>query len=189
MINREELKKAITSVRLERLKKAIAYLISTVRVSQKSTQKDIAEQMGYNNQVTISNALNGNVKYLTESFLKRFCNTYNIFNIEWLLTGEKEMLVDFSPTQRCILSQEESIPNDVNYKLVPVIHVDSVGGVHSRNDIVSEPQFVEGYVPFVNAQDDDRAIYQSGNSMIPTIPPGSLFQLERVFRVWEHIRN
>jgi phage repressor protein C with HTH and peptisase S24 domain len=79
-----------------------------------------------------------------------------------------------------VLSQNKSVPDEANYKLVPVIHVDSVGGVHSRNDIVNESQFVEGYVPFVNAQDDDRAIYQSGNSMIPTIPPGSLLQIREV---------
>lgn len=91
-INKDELKKAIASIRLERLKKAIAHLIFLERVSQKSTQKDIAEQMGYNNQVTISNALNGNVRYLTESFLGRFCKTYDIFNLEWLIAGEGDML-------------------------------------------------------------------------------------------------
>ncbi len=82
-------------------------------------------------------------------------------------------------TRRRFISKINLFPDEANYKLVPVIHVDSVGGVHSRNDIVNESQFVEGYVPFVNAQDDDRAIYQSGNSMIPTIPPGSLLQTEK----------
>ena len=78
------------------------------------------------------------------------------------------MFANQSSKREGVLSQNKSVPDEANYKLVPVIHVDSVGGVHSRNDIVNESQFVEGYVPFVNAQDDDRAIYQSGNSMIPT---------------------
>lgn len=82
-----------------------------------------------------------------------------------------------------IIPQEEQHPTDSSYKLVPVIHIDSVGGMHSDNDIVGEPQYIEGYVPFVNAQEDDKAIYQSGDSMIPTIPPGSLMQIREV-RNW-----
>ena len=73
-----------------------------------------------------------------------------------------------------------SKPAKANYRLVPVVHIDSVGGMHSNNAIVDEPQYVEEYVPFINARDDDRAIYQSGNSMIPTIPPGSLIQIREV---------
>lgn len=82
-----------------------------------------------------------------------------------------------------IIPQEEQHPTDSSYKLVPVIHIDSVGGMHSDNDIAGEPQYIEGYVPFVNAQEDDKAIYQSGDSMIPTIPPGSLMQIREV-RNW-----
>lgn len=52
--------------------------------------------------------------------------------------------------------------------------------MHSNNEIEGEPQYIEGYVPFVNAKDEDRAIYQSGDSMIPTIPPGSLMLIREV---------
>lgn len=67
-----------------------------------------------------------------------------------------------------------------NYRLVPLVHIDSVGGMHSHNEIVGESQYIEGYIPFVNAQEGDIAITQTGTSMIPTIPPGSIMQLRRV---------
>ena len=103
MTHDEELKREKVSQRMERLKKAVAYLISIERVSQKSIQKDIAEQMGYNNKVTISNALNGNIRYLTESFINRFSDTFeNIFNLTWLLEGEGEMLTKLHQEQENI---------------------------------------------------------------------------------------
>lgn len=67
-----------------------------------------------------------------------------------------------------------------NYRLVPIIHIDSVGGMDSPNSINGEPQYLEGYVPFVNAQKGDIAVFQSGTSMIPTIPPGSIMQIRKV---------
>lgn len=51
-----------------------------------------------------------------------------------------------------ILDKQAEVPSNATYKLVPVVHIDSVGGMHSNNDIVSEPQYVEGYIPFVNAK-------------------------------------
>lgn len=67
-----------------------------------------------------------------------------------------------------------------NYRLVPIVHIDSVGGMHSDNSIIGEPQYIEGYIPFVNARESDIAIMQTGTSMIPTIPPGSILQLRKV---------
>lgn len=67
-----------------------------------------------------------------------------------------------------------------NYRLVPLIHIDSVGGMHSQNEIIDEPQYIERYIPFINAHEGDIAIIQTGTSMIPTIPPGSFLQLRKV---------
>lgn len=121
-----------------------------------------------------------------KSVLNKILAKFPDINANWLLTGEGEMFMKPPLEHEGILPQNESITNDVNYKLVPVIHIDSVGGIHSNNEIEGEPQFIEGYVPFVNAKDDDRAIYQSGNSMIPTVPPGSLMQIREVPRWREY---
>lgn len=76
------------------------------------------------------------------------------------------------------ISASQQIEKD--YKLIPLIHIDSVGGMHSKNDVMDEPEYIEKYVPFLDACDGDKAIFQTGDSMIPTIPPGSILQIRRV---------
>lgn len=76
--------------------------------------------------------------------------------------------------------EENVAKEETNYLLVPLVHIDSVGGMHSVNQIVGEPQYIDSYIPFVNAQEGDIAIMQTGTSMIPTIPPGSILQLRKV---------
>ena len=55
-------------------------------------QKDIADTMGVS-APNISNAFKGNPKYLTDRFLKRFNDAFGgLFNCDWLMVGEGEML-------------------------------------------------------------------------------------------------
>ena len=112
---------------------------------------------------------------IRETNLSKISQSYPDLNIAWLKTGEGNMLKE--PIENAPPVEEE--PN-ANYRLVPIVHIDSVGGLHSNNAMSDVPQYIEGYVPFVNAREDDRAIYESGNSMIPTIPPGSLIQIRKV---------
>ena len=146
------------------------------------SKADFARKMEETPQVVSNWVSRGAGKSVLNKILAKFPD----INANWLLTGEGEMFMKPPLEHEGILPQNESITNDVNYKLVPVIHIDSVGGIHSNNEIEGEPQFIEGYVPFVNAKDDDRAIYQSGNSMIPTVPPGSLMQIREVPRWREY---
>lgn len=73
----------------ERFNKAFAYLKFKGIISK---QKDLADLMG-SSEATVSLALKGNPAALTTRFLRRF-NTVakNIFSLDWLLTGEGEML-------------------------------------------------------------------------------------------------
>lgn len=92
----------------------------------------------------------------------------------WLLTGEGEMLLDdkevvFRPDFK-----------ESNVVMVPLIHIDSVGGMDSENLLTAGEQYVERMVPFTNARENDRAILQSGTSMVPTIPPGSILHIRKV---------
>lgn len=91
-----------------------------------------------------------------ESILENFRNTSNI---------------DSSSANNC---------TEKDYSLVPLINIDSVGGMDSPNILASGDQFVERLIPFTGALEGDRAIYQSGDSMTPTIPAGSVLQIRRV---------
>lgn len=75
--------------KLERLLKSVAYLKGKQVISY---QKDIAVAMDMHKS-TISLALKGDEKYLTDSFLKRFGEVFGL-DISWLLTGKGEMTTD-----------------------------------------------------------------------------------------------
>lgn len=73
----------------ERFNEAFAYLKEQGAIK---TQKELAEQMGTTSP-NVSSALKGVESVLTDRFIERFCLAYaDIFNEEWLLTGEGEML-------------------------------------------------------------------------------------------------
>lgn len=75
--------------RKQRLRIAFEHVKS---MGKAHTQKDAAETMGATPQ-NFSGALNGNPQCLTDNFLRRFNEAFgHVFNIEWLLTGDGEML-------------------------------------------------------------------------------------------------
>ena len=110
------------------------------------------------------------------SVLDKIFLAYPNINQVWLLTGEGEMLKDKTEDTEFI---ETAASEDSNV-MIPLVHIDSVGGVHSPNALVSSEQYIERLVPFPDARPGDVAILQSGNSMAPTIPAGAILQIRRV---------
>lgn len=115
---------------------------------------------------------------ISKTIVQKIVDKIPEINFVWLLTGEGNMLKGDGNSS--ILQREVIEKGGNNYKLVPLVHIDSVGGMRSKNSISDEPQYIEGYIPFVNAREEDRAIIQSGTSMTPTIPPGSFLQIREV---------
>lgn len=77
--------------------------------------------------------------------------------------------------------EEQLIPNDGTYRLVPMINSDAVGGMHKMNDIsVTDTEYIIKYIPFVDATADDVCIRVTSDSMIPTCPPGCVVQIREV---------
>lgn len=119
----EKAKEKIVQERLGRLNKAVSYLTATEKVSQNSTQKDIAGLMGYTNSTNVNYAFKGNFRYLTEGFLKRFNKAFeDIFSEDWLLNSGGKMLVNSEP----IHSEAIPITQDVVY--VPLVNQFAYGG-------------------------------------------------------------
>ena len=74
------------------IKKVVSYLIGESILSASNYQKEIADKMGTSYK-SVNSAINGNDKYLTDSFLKKMNKAFdNMFNEEWLLTGSGEMI-------------------------------------------------------------------------------------------------
>lgn len=75
--------------RKERLQKVYDYLLFTGRVHRK---KDLAAAIG-KKATTLSKAFSGDKKALTDMLFKQIAAKYKpIFSLEWLLTGEGDML-------------------------------------------------------------------------------------------------
>lgn len=99
-------------------------------------------------------------------------NKFPEVNHIWLLTGEGEMLKGGS---------EHTAPSGgSDYRLVPLINLDAVGGMHASNDQHDVAQYTLGLVPFPHAEEGDVCMRVTGNSMIPTYPPGSILLLRAV---------
>lgn len=73
---------------VERFRKAYDYLYESGAIH---TKKDLAEKMKVS-RGSVQYAYAGNESYLNESFLKKFAKTFEAINLDWLLTGEGEML-------------------------------------------------------------------------------------------------
>lgn len=59
-------------------------------------QNDVAKAMS-SSQANVSMALKGDPRVLTDKFLKRFCAVYPLFNLEYLLTGNGDLLKSEEP--------------------------------------------------------------------------------------------
>lgn len=89
----------------ERFEKAYNYLKFQGIIKK---QDDVAKTMGAT-RANVSLALNGNPAVLTDNFLMRFAKAYpGMFNFDWLLTGDGEMLTVNQP-------EPAKEPSDVHY--------------------------------------------------------------------------
>ncbi len=151
-------------------------ILERILFEQKITYAELARRMGLTRAQMLYDIRDGRVKKISESYAKKIMEAFpGQYSRVWLLTGEGEMLNTAESN-----GKPSPQPTEKDYKLIPLIHIDSVGGMHSKNDVVDEIEYIEKYVPFMEAHDGDKAIFQSGDSMIPTIPPGSILQIREV---------
>lgn len=115
---------------------------------------------------------------ITEKSINKIIEKSDI-NRDWLLTGEGDMLNNDSETTKTD-QFVTPYPKQSDYRMVPLINIDSVGGIHSGNIISPDEQYIIKMMPFTEAREGDVAIIQSGNSMYPTIPPGSALLIREV---------
>lgn len=112
--------------------------------------------------------------------LDQISAAYPQLNMDWLLKGEGEMLKQKNEIRLEPTATSDSPAKVSEYRLVPLIQIDSVGGIHSPNSLDFSEQYVIRRMPFTEAQEGDVAILQSGNSMYPTIPAGSALLIRQV---------
>ena len=153
------------------------------------TQKDLSLRMKAS-EGNISKALKGDPKILTDRFIKRFNDAfYDIFNLNWLIDGEGEMLNEHADMlgdntlarARCENGARPEASSAKEANMIPFFDdVYSVGGDNEFRASVDN----NGYsVEMVNTGDwfksATAAIRHVGDSMVE-YPAGSILAVRRV---------
>lgn len=78
----------------KRIKKAANYL---VYIDEIELASGLLFALGYN-KTNSSKCFNGDAKYANTSFIDKLCDRYSIFNKDWMITGEGQILKETSPS-------------------------------------------------------------------------------------------
>lgn len=153
------------NTKAERINKAVAYLKGEQIIK---FQKDIMDAMKADKN-TVSQALLGNDKYLTDSFIARFAEVFPDINADWLLTGKGNMLKTNNPdTPDC--------RGDVI--LIPLLPLAAQGG--SLNDFIVSVKSDDCEKIVSPIRGVDFAMTVSGDSMDPEYPSGSKILIKKI---------
>lgn len=144
-------------------------------------------------QTTVNNQLLGK-RGVSIDLISNILKNFEQISPEWLITGNGNMLKDpnsvinpiqgdmntiqYKNTSEVELTATSS--RSIDYKLVPLLNLDAVGGMHSLNAVSGSQEYIEKLIPFTDAQEGDVALVVSGNSMDPTCPAGSKVLLREV---------
>lgn len=147
-------------------------VLNKILEHEKLNPNQFAESIGLSRTQPIYDIINGKVKKISTNYANKILNKYPHYNYNWLLTGEGDMLKGDTPD---IAAVNFGVNYSDSYKLVPLVNMDTVGGMHSGNDVtLTDPEYLLGKIAFNDARDGDICMPVSGNSMTPTCPPGSI---------------
>lgn len=153
---------------METINERISNIIS--RFCESNT--DFAKIVGEKPQ-TVSNWLSRDISKKT---LNKILKAFPLINASWLYTGEGDMLLNNEKASQ----PEDGISITNSYKLIPLINMDAVGGMHASNQVFNEPEYVIRMVAFNDAEEGDKCIQVTGDSMEPACPPGSIVLIRQV---------
>lgn len=147
-----------------------------------SSYVELANMLG-TNKASINDIKQGRKK-LSIEIIRGMIFSYPQVNIDWLFTGEGDMLKEDEPEFVNNVHVYKDIPKDKHpdFRLVPLINLDAVGG--NMNDMTDIQQAVDGYIPFLEAKTDDICLPVSGRSMLPTFGAGSVVLAHPIQEWW-----
>lgn len=131
--------------------------------------------------IKAGNGYINNVKTIGSDKLEDILNEYPNLSLDWLVAGKGSMYKDESNFN--VEYKEGSTSS--NFKLLPLMNMDIAGG--SANQEVDTAEYVEKYIPFVDAREGDIACPVTNNSMSPVYPPGTIVQIRKVGMWREYI--
>ncbi|MBB4036610.1 phage repressor protein C with HTH and peptisase S24 domain [Dysgonomonas hofstadii] len=140
----------------DRLKLVVKWIIGA---GYASTQKDVGVLLGYKNESSFSQLLNGK-KSLPSSFIKKLNDIDNRINTNWLLTGEGDMLKNSKPFK----SEVTPVPEG-EYMMVEYVDLRASAGKLGGADIDQLPETHKRLVPKEYAKGGFLVVRVDGDSM------------------------
>lgn len=150
----------------QRLDEAINHLITTRQIrSAAEFAKEIKTPASF-----VSEARSGK-KSITAKFAEKINRTFPSISIDWLLTGEGDMLIEDANTDTDTISDTDIIS-------VPLLPISAQGG--TLNDFVVSVKESECERVISPIKGADFAMTVSGDSMAPEYPSGSQIFIKKI---------
>ncbi|WP_185260313.1 S24 family peptidase [Elizabethkingia anophelis] len=159
----------------KRLNEAIGYLKGK---KETRTQKSIASKLDIDGG-NLSKAINGNESYLTEPFLRKFADVFEI-DTNWLLTGEGGMIESLNIENENIDYKRPKGKSSIaihDIQTLPLYDsTATLGLVEIFNN--TENGNVIDHISIPNLPKSDGAIFMTGDSMYPLLKSGDIIALK-----------
>ena len=141
------------------------------------TQKELGFKLGFETESAFSQVTTGAVPF-SESLYPKLKSLYSFINIDWLRTGDGDMLKEVKESDAVMLSGDV-VSYDVG---VPYYDIDFVNGFADVIELNSiNPEYRINYPP---ARDCDFWVNATGNSMLGVVNHGDKIALKTVDKEW-----
>jgi phage repressor protein C with HTH and peptisase S24 domain len=152
-------------------------ILETILKDEGITYNELSKKMGLKRAQALYDIRDGKIKHISHEAAEKIISAYPQYNKSWLLTGDGNVINNEPASEE---SAARNIEYTNNFKLVPLINLDVVGGMHSQNEVINQAEFILGTIAFNDALEGDRCIQVSGHSMEPVCPPGSIVLIRPV---------
>lgn len=157
---------------LDRIKLVVTFLINK---GIAKSRKEIGQILGYTNESSFSQLLNGKVS-IPKNFIKKLVALDESINQNWLMTGDGEMLKNGGAEERSV-AQSKPTESVLTGKLIPFYDAEAAAG--TEYGMSMEPARQVGMIEIGSVlRDSESAIRVYGNSMVPNYPAGCVIGLK-----------
>ena len=136
-------------------KDRIKMFLSYLGIGQKKFETTVGLSNGYINSLR---------KAPSADKIKMIINAYPQLNMDWLITGEGEMLNSYK------MEPNITSVNELSSMSVPLYNINAVAGIKSGQ---TDGEEIEDMVPWIDAREGDFAVRVKGDSMEPRIHDGA----------------
>ena len=140
-------------------------------------------QTAFEVNIGVARGYFSNVKTLGSDRILRIHTKYPELNIEWLVTGNGEMIKNAEREQKTIEISESAI-SETKRKGALIYDIDAICGLSGR-DIEFTDEKVIGSIDAPEINSDSKIIFATGDSMLPLIASGDRVVIRKI-ESWDY---